>query len=238
MSDEPDFTMRGGAAICPDLPDYYQSILHPCKNTWQDADNMDNTHPYTAYIWIPTDTFQVPRMRAHVYLEKFRAYSTGASAGGGSVQTSSAGGIHYHKMFGYSQLGGSDTVKRFNARKDDLSPCYAYIQTNSGTSGLWTWQASVDHQHTVTIPNHTHNITYGIYEEAVVGRTLSAALYDKNGVLLHNFGVIQTGEGDVELNMDAYFATLVYGLYELRFTASARLRMRVFFYELSYMYAI
>ena len=26
------------------------------KNTWQDAENLDDTHGYTSYIWIPEET--------------------------------------------------------------------------------------------------------------------------------------------------------------------------------------
>jgi len=94
------------------------------------------------------------------------------------------------------------------------------------------------HTHDVDIPDHTHDIDYGIYEEDVAGRTLSAKLYDPDGNLVHDFGVITTGEDDETIDLSSYFSNLKYGMYKLTLEASGRIRVRLVFYELCVMYAI
>ena len=93
------------------------------------------------------------------------------------------------------------------------------------------------HSHNVTLPDHTHAIDFGIYEEAITGRTLSAILYDPDGNVLKDFGVVLTGEDNTTLTLSTYFATLKYGMYRVVLSASGRLRARLIFYELCKMYA-
>ena len=95
----------------------------------------------------------------------------------------------------------------------------------------------MDHTHQVTIGDHTHGIDFGIYEEDIVGRTLSAVLYDPENVVLKDFGVVLTGEDSDILDLTDYFETLKYGMYRVVLTASGRLRARLVFYELCKMYA-
>ncbi|GAJ13876.1 unnamed protein product, partial [marine sediment metagenome] len=224
----PDHTAIGGAPECSDMPDHSFAILVPNKNTWQDAENIDQTHPYISYIWIPEETQSVQIMKAHIWAEKFRAYSKGAAAGGATVvasasggkshahtvdygtKTSVGGGEHRHMMFDYLN-DIVDGVDRHYICKDVAGALsHVYIRADEAED-LYSIETVVDHTHNVvigadtstyvtpshthnvTIPNHTHNITYGIYEEAIAGKKLSAALYDKDGNLLHNFAVIITG---------------------------------------------
>lgn len=100
-----------------------------------------------------------------------------------------------------------------------------------------TAEAVTNHTHSVTIDDHTHEIDFGIYEEAITGRTLSAILYDPNGNILKNFGVVLTGEDSDILDLSEYFKTLKYGMYRVVLSASNRLRARLVFYELCKMYA-
>jgi len=93
------------------------------------------------------------------------------------------------------------------------------------------------HAHDVDVPEHTHDIDFGIYEEDIAGRTLSAVLYDPHGNVVKDFGVVVTGEDNDELDLSDYFETLQYGMYKVVLTASARLRARLLFYELCKMYA-
>ena len=94
-----------------------------------------------------------------------------------------------------------------------------------------------EHDHDVTIDDHVHGIDFGIYEEDIVGRTLSAVLYDPENVVLKDFGVVLTGEDSDILDLTDYFETLKYGMYRVVLTASGRLRARLVFYELCKMYA-
>jgi len=101
-----------------DMPDYVRAVYTSVKNTWQDAENLDDTYGYTSYIWIPEETFKVDVMKLWVFSEKFRAYSKAALAGGGQTKTSTtatpshthdvaigtktsvAGGAHSHTVTG------------------------------------------------------------------------------------------------------------------------------------------
>lgn len=339
MTELPDHIVLGGAPKDPDLPDYVRAIYTSVKNTWQDAENLDDTHGYTSYIWIPEETFKVDVMKLHVYSEKFRAYSKSALDGGAQTKTSTeetpnhthdviigtktsvAGGAHSHTVTGATSSsvkpdhthqvvigvktsdGGGATIKTTSVTTglwegiylvDDVSAhdggyiIDSYVYTNvpledhthtvtltdhthtvnvgtptseagggnhSHTVTGQTAEAVTDHQHNVeigtptseagggahthnvTVDDHTHPIDFGIYEEAITGRTLSAVLYDPDDNELADLGVILTGEDDVVLDLSSYFETLTYGMYRLVLSASGRLRTRLIFYELCKMYA-
>ena len=292
MSELPNHTIQGGAPKDPDMPDYVRAVYTSVKNTWQDAENLDDTHGYTSYIWIPEETFKVDVMKLWVFSEKFRAYSKSALSGGASVVTSSVvtpnhthnvtipnhthdvaigtktsvgGGSHRHMMFLYIEHVAPLSVdQKYYAKNVDggdaaytlysIGPSDAYtyetvsnhthnvnIGTVTSASGGGTTVTSASgggsHSHDVSIPAHTHDIDYGIYEEAITGRTLSAILYDPDGNVLKDFGVVLTGEDNDTLNLSEYFETLKYGMYKVVLSASSRLRARLVFYELCKMYA-
>jgi len=292
MSELPNHTIQGGAPKDPDMPDYVRAVYTSVKNTWQDAENLDDTHGYTSYIWIPEETFKVDVMKLWVFSEKFRAYSKSALSGGASVvastvvtpshthnvtipnhthnvsigtKTSSAAGSHRHKVFDvggttsepalgrwvtYANAGGGDSTHAIDstvsesvytreAAADHQHDVVIGTVTSASGGGTTVTSASGggSHSHDVDIPAHTHDIDYGIYEEAITGRTLSAILYDPDGNVLKDFGVILTGEDNDTLDLSEYFATLKYGMYKVVLSASSRLRARLVFYELCKMYA-
>jgi len=258
MSDVQDWLRNGGAPRYMDLPDYTVAMYTNVKNTWQDAENLDGAHGYTSYIWIPTETHSVVVMKLAVFTEKFRAYSTGAAAGGGTVVTSASGGGGTSGVSGGDVL--TDTDSNYAKEAEDLvdvNPMWAIVVGGEGllpasesgvleahTVGRITHKHYMgdhshtipDHTHDVTLPDHTHPISFGIYEEDISGRTLSAQLYDPDGNLLHDFGTILTGEGNVTLDLTSYFSTLKYGFYRVELSASGRMRVRLVFYELCRMY--
>jgi len=295
-----------------DMPDYIRALYTSVKNTWQDAENLDDTHGYTTYVWIPEETYKVDIMKLHVFAEKFRAYSKAAASGGGTVvtsaytsiphthdvtlpnhthnvtipdhthnvtigiKTSTSESTHKHVIAEAPETGtftpdaymdvfdvngaiiASINVKRYaTATPYTIGAAQAHshdvnIGTVTSASGGGTTVTSAagggttvtsasgggSHSHDVTIPDHTHDITYGIYEEDISGRTLSAILYDPDGNLLEDFGVVCTGEDSQIIDLSDYFSTLKYGMYRLELSASGRLRARLVFYELCKMYAI
>ena len=320
MSELPNHHVEGGAPPDPDMPDYVRAVYTSVKNTWQDAENLDDIHGYTSYIWIPEETFKVDVMKLHVWAEKFRAHSKSALAGGAKVvssetaigshthavvvgtKTSVGGGAHDHGVTGATSsattpnhthdvaIGGTTStesavnypvVASLNYGSEcGAGKCVVGVNTalvplashthdvNYGTktseaggashthtvSGQTT-NVEADHVHNVNIgtvtsasgggshshnvelPDHTHPIDFGIYEEDITGRTLSAILYDPDGNLVKDFGVVCTGEDSVILDLSEYFETLKYGTWRLELTASGRIRARLLYYELCKMYA-
>lgn len=286
-----------------DMPDYVRAVYTSVKNTWQDAENLDATHGYTTYIWIPEETFKEDIIKLHIYAEKFRAHSKAALAGGAQVKTSAAGGAHAHDVTGATSSStaaahthdvtiGAQTSTSIGAHRHVMMQYTGAPAPNLTERGfaavigsgsafilnlytllaedLYTWEEaaahahSVDygnktsasggashshtvngqtaeavtsHVHSVTIDAHVHAIDFGIYEEAIDGRTLSAILYDPDGNVLKDFGVMLTGEDSDIIDLSPYFATLKYGMYRMVLSASGRLRARLVFYELCKMYA-
>lgn len=322
-----------------DMPDYVRAVYTSVKNTWQDAENLDDTHGYTTYIWVPEETFKMDIIKLHIYAEKFRAHSKAALAGGAQTKTSTtatpshthdvavgtktsvAGGAHSHSVTGATSSAqtaahthdvviGTKTSTSSGAHRhvvanytgapipDPLTKGYSMnvgfeeamavnfnvaeaktlntweeaaahahdvaIGTKTSASGGASHSHTVSgqaaeavanhahdvavgtvtsesgagaHSHGVTIDDHTHPIDFGIYEEDIAGRTLSAVLYDPDGNVLKDFGVLLTGEDSDVIDLSEYFASLKYGMYRMVLSASGRLRARLVFYELCKMYA-
>lgn len=396
-----------------DMPDYVRAVYTSVKNTWQDAENLDGSHGYITYIWIPEETFKVDLMKLHIYAEKFRAFSKTVKAGGGTTETSTGGGAHSHTVTGVtsgasseattvgggahshdvtgatsavqsashthtvtigvktSVAGGAHSHTVTGATSSSETPSHTHqvsigVKTSSetgvhkhllgevesgsvtpdaymnlfdingdlcgvlnidragteldphtfgtvgdhthtvdvgtptsesgggnhshtvtgqtaeattdhthnvdigtptsanqsvshshtvsgqtaeavaahthgmahthGVSGQ-TAEAVANHTHDVVLADHTHDIDFGIYEESITGRTLSAILYNPDDVELKDFGVVLTGEDSDILDLTDYFETLTYGMYKIVLSASGRLRARLVFYELCKMYA-
>jgi hypothetical protein len=321
------------------MPDYVRAVYTSVKNTWQDAENLDGTHGYTSYVWIPEETYTVDLLKIWIFAEKFRAYSKSALAGGSQTKTSTAtvgahthdvavgtktsagGGSHSHSVTGATSSSttashthdvviGTITSVSESSHKHALGAIYtattptvdgemyfynasetlmvkvpmeyvaAGVPTTFGAATAHSHNVEVgtktsasggashshtvsgqtaetvtththdviigtvtsasgggSHTHDVTIDAHTHEIDFGIYEEAITGRTLSAILYDPDGTVLKDFGVVLTGEESDTIDLSTYFSSLKYGMYRLVLTASDRLRCRIVYYELCKMYA-
>lgn len=72
----------------------------------QYADNADAAHPARMRVFIPSGCVRINQMLLSYESDAFRAYETGAAAGGGTTVTSHAGGASTVT----SQAGGSQTV--------------------------------------------------------------------------------------------------------------------------------
>jgi hypothetical protein len=170
----------------------------------------------------------------------------------GTKTSASGGGNHAHTVSGQTTDTKDDHTHSIDyGTKTSASGGASHAHTVSGQTtstqdnhthsvaiGTVTSAAGAgSHSHDVTIDDHTHSIDFGIYEEAITGRTLSAVLYDPEGNVLKDFGVVLTGEDNDVLDLSEYFATLKYGMYRLVLSASGRLRARLVFYELCKMYA-
>ena len=115
LPDNPDNVGSRGSPIYKDMPDYMGAVYVNTKNTWQDAENLDELHGYKSYMWIPEETFKVKLMKLHVYAEKFRAYSKAAKETLPShshtlkllTTTSLGGGDHSHSVTGTTSTSES-----------------------------------------------------------------------------------------------------------------------------------
>jgi hypothetical protein len=286
-----------------DMPDYVHAVYTSVKNTWQDAENLDDAHGYVSYIWIPEETFKVDVMRLAIFLEKFRTHSKAALSKDLGTKTSVAGGGHSHSVSGATSSAtlashthdvviGTKTSTAEAEHKHpitsaayypyqtptDMIPFYElggnpsfYVAVTRGYGGTpftygapsphshdvdygtktsaaggashthtvsgQTAYAVTDHTHDVPIGSHDHGINFGIYEEDVTGRSISAALYDPDGNLVKDFGTVLTGEGNDTLDLSGYFEGAKRGMWRLVLSATGRVRVRLVFYELCKMYA-
>jgi prophage tail gpP-like protein len=181
--------------------------------TWVDIQNLDDAHEMANLIWIPDEVWAVKLAKVHVYAEKFRTHSRtlGEQA-------------HKHAISG----APIDEVPTVDARL----PLTDINGNDVGSIPLDKEGANAPVTGTGT--SHVHDIDYGIYEEDIAGRTLSAELFDPNDISLHDFGVITTGEDDAELDLTQYFDPIVTGgahpTYKLVLTASGRIRARTINY--------
>lgn len=135
------------------------------------ADNADPEHPLVLRYYVPPEAKHINKVICAWELEAFRAYSTSASAGGGQGTTTA--------------FGGSTTVATWvEGYSYNVDTAAAFVTTSeasgSGTDHTHTayhWHTvpiSVnipqidivipEHNHTMTIPYHSHGISYGIYE--------------------------------------------------------------------------
>jgi hypothetical protein len=159
-----------------------------------------------------------------------------------TFQTCPSGHLNcQNASLGWTSVSGGISLTKQNIstigsiKKDYVSAQSHTHDVNIGT--VTSASGAGSHSHDVTIDAHTHDIDFGIYEEDITGRTLSAKLYDPDGNVLKDFGTVLTGEDNDVLDLSEYFENLKYGMYRLVLTASGRLRARLVFYELCKMYA-
>ena len=154
----------------------------------QFADNADATHPAVMRFYVPEGCVRINSMLLSWALQKFRAYSTAASNGGGQAVTSGGGGSGTVTAdpVDESGTGLGRTSYVFSLGTSSVSSHSHQIDgpgaTSTGSAGGHSHTVNdhyhtlsqiklsnitvtlPSHTHTVTCPNHSHGITYGIYE--------------------------------------------------------------------------
>lgn len=142
-----------------------------------EAENCDSSHYLNMRFFVPNDAVAINSVKLNFKLKDYRAYNTGASSGGGSTQTSSGGSAHSHNIVINSEPSGT-----LGASAVTISGNTLYAA--QGTGGTKTSSSETAHTHTVTIPSHTHNINYGIYEQALSSPSVDLYIGEDGGSML------------------------------------------------------
>jgi len=114
-------------------------------------DSLDASYPMEMPFRIVSETTTIIAVRVSFKIMPFRAYSTAAASGGGQT-SSSSGTSHTHTI----PVGSPGVGYAMYVYNGTLTSVQAGNVLSSAPS-------SVDHKHTVA--DHTHDITFGIYEE-------------------------------------------------------------------------
>lgn len=146
------------------------------------ADNADATHPATFRVYMPGGLKRVNQMLLSWRLSAFRAYSRSTSAGGGGTATTETH-VMSDDYLSSAVVGNLETKSAGSHTHSDKG--HSHYENGAGS---WTGSASpglnsggshthelYDHYHEVhvgftipaldvTIPSHSHGISYGIYE--------------------------------------------------------------------------
>ncbi|MDO4837864.1 MAG: phage tail spike protein [Clostridia bacterium] len=136
------------------------------------ADNADPDHPAKMRFYVPSGLVRINRMQLSWELSAFRAYETGAAAGGSTTQTSSSGGASTatsnsnEDVACTSEADGEMTISQpmrilssdgggtATATSELSNLAGSGYYTAANTSGLAT-EAAGEHAHTIS---HTHSI--------------------------------------------------------------------------------
>jgi phage minor structural protein len=179
-------------------------------------DNCDPDNPAIVKFYLPNDLVNINTMTLSYEVDSFRAYSqategggantvTSASggsttvtseSGGGSSTTSAAGGNHSHEMFRLYDSTPRDMTGQegfgYYSKDSVGNQIGGYLTIDPfGASGLYTFGASGDHSHSVsiplhshsvsipshthdlTLPDHTHDVKHGIYRLATLPNSVT-----------------------------------------------------------------
>lgn len=129
------------------------------------VDNCDTQTPCNLTFFIDREINRVDRCKLFLSSEWFRAYSKAASDGGSTTQTSSGSGDHRHDMFYVGSPSYSNTLTpRFLHGLNDNIRCVIGTEGEQGST-IQTRSSSGSHSHSVSLPNHTHGLDFGLYEE-------------------------------------------------------------------------
>lgn len=156
------------------------------------ADDADESHPATLLVWVPDSAVRINKMVLSVNFEAFRGYSKAIKAAKSSSQTSSSGGGGTSGASSSSSATSSATsLLPENMTPDNTNTTAVHnhgitkgVKLATADGGSVTWVPSgahthgahthtvnfahthsiSAHTHTVTIPEHSHEMEYGIYE--------------------------------------------------------------------------
>ena len=161
------------------------------------AENADESHPMELEFYVPGNVLRINSCRLKYKISPYRVDFTMAAHGGGSTQTSASGGGISTTIPAYSIT--SDFATSEAKRSSDLMPITQIaeaadgngIHTHNVTDHLHTAKHVIQipaqtlkvdpHSHQVTIPSHTHQLTYGI---ATGGGTASSITITVDGSIV------------------------------------------------------
>ncbi|AXO97174.1 phage tail spike protein [Bacillus anthracis] len=94
-----------------------------------------------------------------------------SEAGGGSVTSSSGGGNHRHMMFGFQTKIGDNPAgmeyMNYTAAENNGGGAIGVAIPAGAEEDLWTYTASGDHSHSVSIPSHKHQVNIPNHSHSV-----------------------------------------------------------------------
>jgi hypothetical protein len=139
-------------------------------------EDIDSTHSINIQMPVIGDTvFELNRAQLFIRTTPFRSNTTGTAAGGSSTETSAGGGDHNHIiMQNASDTPGGYSTRKFSMAYGSLSsPSIGFFDIPSSVAHagsqpadyIVTASASGTHTHDVTLPSHTHDQTYGIFDD-------------------------------------------------------------------------
>ena len=127
------------------------------------ADNCDPDNPAVIKFYLPEETVRVNKMLLSYEVGKFRAYSKAIMGGGAIALTNwfgEQGSVDFTNLL--------EPYKSF-IQDDGIHDHYYYDSVGTGGTTRVT-DSDGDHDHliydfqlTITLPDHTHEIEYGIY---------------------------------------------------------------------------
>lgn len=119
------------------------------------TDNVADGYPLRIPFNIDDDTGVISKVILKFAIDKFRAYSDGASSGGGTTTTSESGGG------GASTTDPSSSSKDTNSATQYISIYGTSLTTDNGGSinqSTGTANATSPHSHNMSISSHSHSI--------------------------------------------------------------------------------
>ena len=154
---------------------------------------------------------------------------TGDTNSGGAAHTHSIGigtpnsGLALHRVPGEFRCAGADS---YFTTSYENSHNHSYGSGHTHTNQPASHNHSISHTHLITytghshqvnLPNHTHDLSYAIYEAASASAAVSLTITDPDGVP-HNIGSLGSAEFSKEnLELKEYFTMI--GVYTFIFSA-------------------
>jgi len=130
-----------------------------------EAENCDDSHYLNMRFYIPDDAVAINSVKLSFKMQDFRAYNQSIGGGGGFSTTSEAGTAHTHNI-SINNEPASGYVSVLGFASNTLYSAY-------GSGGVKTSEAEQAHTHQFTLPNHTHSLAYGIYEETLTNPSVT-----------------------------------------------------------------
>lgn len=194
----------------------------PTKYTDTKEREIAPSHSVIIPIQISNAVLYLHRCILTLQTRPLRATALAAASGGGQVISSNEDGAHRHLVgvvspdFPGPVNGASINFYRYEVYGILGNNDEGTVFVGDGGGAMWNpyptyWYTSAadsGHQHSITLPNHTHGITYGIFDDtdhprmislSVNGSDMTSSLKDLNS---NTYGPWQAANAPVELRFD------------------------------------